>query len=129
MRKIYLVILTIIPVFFIEACTSSPKIQAVSTALENRTKYLEKEISVFGDLLLSDEKLAICDPGSSDLCINIELSLSNYEKAKRFSAELVVINGTYVSHEYKRNDIDGEELFYPSRIIVSSLKKWSDRSE
>jgi hypothetical protein len=106
---------------FLSGCATFSSGKGVTHILNNKERYQDKELIVSGVLVITTEKLAICEHEKPDDCLNLEMTRELFDELKADAGATVMVKGIYSDHEFR--NIDGESVFYPSRLVVSEIIK------
>lgn len=117
--KLAKLVVVIFAGYAVLGCVSFAAEKSVVQVLNNKDQYLGQELIVSGILVITPKQTAICENGSRDDCLNLEIPQRMAEDLKAKSGTMVGLKGSYEHHEFR--DVDGETVFYPSRFAVSEV--------
>lgn len=102
-------------------CTPLLEQRSVTQVLNNKKQYHDKEIIVSGVLTITPQTIAICEKNAPRNCLNLEITRKIINELSINAGTTTRIKGIYVDHEIK--SVNGESIFYPSRLIASEIIK------
>lgn len=107
--------------YSLQGCTPLFEQRSVTQVLNNKEQYHDKEIIVSGVLMITPQTIAICEKNAPEDCLDLEITRKTINELNMNANTMIRIKGMYVDHEIK--NVNGESIFYPSRLVVSEIIK------
>lgn len=110
-------LLTAILLAILCGCSNTLKL-SVSKVLDNRDKFINKNIIVNGIILKKKSSWFICNE-NNESCVSLSAQKDVFDEVIKHSGNHISLKGVFLDHEFRSNG--DTDVFLPSRFFVSKI--------